>query len=125
MYAHKKDAPRKIRAHAPQDAELQAIADALQAVQRRNFYQLFADISHRGRYCHEYCMEISVKRDSPDAQNMTAGAENAVSEALRDLARWLCRQLEREYEHQTSDSAVDEAIIANGYTFTETGRHFG
>lgn len=60
-YAHEKDAPRKIRAHAPQDAELHAIADVLQAVQRRNFYQLYADVSHRGRYCHEYCMEISVK----------------------------------------------------------------
>ena len=45
--------------------------------------------------------------------------------ALRDLARWLYRQLEREYEYQTSDAVVDEAIIANGYTFTNSGRRFG
>jgi hypothetical protein len=115
---------RTIRAHAPQDTELHAIADALQAAQRRNFYQLRADITHRGRYNHEYCMAISVERDGPTAQDMTAGAEDAVITALRDLARWLYRQLEREYEYQTSD-AVDEAIIANGYTFTETGRRFG
>src|SRR5215467_9399839 len=32
-YAYEKDTPRKIRAHAPQDTELHAIADALQAAQ--------------------------------------------------------------------------------------------
>ncbi len=56
---------------------------------------------------------------------MTADAEDIVTEALRDLARWLYRQLEREYEYLTSDEAVDEAIAANEYTFTEAGRRFG
>jgi hypothetical protein len=116
---------RKTRAHAPQDTELHAIADALQDAQRRNFYQLHADITHRGRYYHEYCMEISVDRESPTSQGMTGGGEDVVITALRDLARWLYRQLEREYEYQTSDAVVDEAIIANDYTFTETGRRFG
>ncbi|EPI4635923.1 antitoxin of toxin-antitoxin stability system, partial [Escherichia coli] len=40
-------APRKIREYAPQDRELHRIADALQAVQKRNFWQLQAEISHR------------------------------------------------------------------------------
>jgi hypothetical protein len=124
-YAYEKDAPRKIRAHAPQDAELHVIADALQASQRRNLYQLHADITHRDRYCHEHSMAISVERNGPTAQEMTAGAEDAVIEALRDLACWLYRQLEREYDYQTSDAVVDEAIIANDYTFTEAGRRFG
>ena len=44
---------------------------------------------------------------------------------LRDLARWLSRQLEREYEYLTSDEAVDEMIAVNGHTFTEAGRRFG
>lgn len=56
FYSHAKGGPHKIRAHAPQDGELHRIADALQAVQKRNFYQLHADASHRGRYTHEYCM---------------------------------------------------------------------
>jgi hypothetical protein len=55
---------------------------------------------------------------------MTADAEEAVTEALRDLARWLYRQLEREYEYLTSDAVVDEAILANEYTFTANGRRF-
>jgi hypothetical protein len=70
-------------------------------------------------------MAISVERNSPTDQEMTADAEDAVIEALRDLARWLYRQLELEYECQTSDDQVDEAIRANEYTFTEAGRRFG
>lgn len=124
FYSYRKNAPRRIREHAPLDAELHRIAEALQAVQRRNFYQLRAEASHRGHYYHEYCMTISVARDSPTYQDMTADAEDAVAEALRDLARWLYRQLEREYEYCTSDEAVDEAITANEYTFTATGRRF-
>ena len=124
-YSYGKGASLGIREYAPQDTELHRIADALQAIQRRNFYQLRAEVSHRGHYYHEYCMVISVERDSPTGQDMTEDAEEAVTEALRDLARWLYHQLEREYDCLTSDEAVDEAIAANGYTFTEAGRRFG
>ncbi len=70
-------------------------------------------------------MAISVERDSPTWQDMIADAEDIVIEALRDLARWPYRQLEREYEYLTSDEAVDEAIAANDYTFTSDGKRFG
>ncbi|RYJ30575.1 antitoxin of toxin-antitoxin stability system, partial [Escherichia coli ATCC 25922] len=113
--------PRKIREYAPQDRELHRIADTLQAVQKRNFWQLQAEISHRGRYCHPYSMDITVTRNSPTGQAMTTDAEAAVSEALRDLAFWLYRQLENEYDWLTSDAAVDEALLINEYTFTEAG----
>ena len=125
FYSYRKNASAEIRSYAPQDVKLHEIADALLAIQRRNFYQLRAEASHRGNYYHEYCMSISVERDSPTYQDMTADAEEAVIEALRDLARWLYRQLEREYDHLSSDEAVDETIAANEYTFTEAGRRFG
>jgi hypothetical protein len=35
------------------------------------------------------------------------------------------RQLEAEYDHLTSDEAIEEGIIVNEYTFTEGGRRFG
>ena len=124
-YRYARSASRALRAYAPLDAELHRIADALLAVQRRNFHQLHAVITHRGRHCHEQSMAISVHRDSPTGQDMTADAEATVIEALRDLARWLYRQLERDYEDRTSDEAVDEAIIANDHTFTENGQRFG
>ncbi|TKD13435.1 antitoxin of toxin-antitoxin stability system, partial [Rhodobacter capsulatus] len=87
------------------DATLHGIADRLQAIQRRNFYQLAAEATHRGCYYHEYTMSVDVTRDSPTCQPPTEDAEEIVTEALRDLARWLYRQLQAEYEHLTSDEA--------------------
>ena len=83
------------------------------------------EATHHGHYYHEYCMSISVERDSPTGQDMTADAEETIIEALRDLARWLYRQLEREYDYLSSDDVVDETIVANGYTFTEADQRFG
>ena len=124
-YCHARGACNAIRAHAPKDTELHRIADVLQDAQRRNIRQLNASIRQRGNYCHEYSMAIEVERDSPTGQPPTEGAEDTVVEALRDLARWLYRQLRSEYEHQTSDAAVDEAIRINAFSFTAEGRRFG
>jgi hypothetical protein len=123
--SHAKGAAARIRDYAPTDATLHGIADRLKAIQRRNFYQLAAEVSHRGRYYHEYTMSVEVIRDSPSWQPPTADAEETVTQALRDLARWLYRQLQAEYDHLTSDESIEEGIIANEYTFTEGGRRFG
>jgi hypothetical protein len=124
-YSYEKGAARRIRDHAPKDEELHRIADRLQEIQRANFFQLRANACHRGRYCHAYSMEISVERDSPNYQDMTGDAEETVTECLRDLANWLYRQLEREWDYMMSDEYADEGIAANEYTFTESGRRFG
>jgi len=70
-------------------------------------------------------MAIEVERDSPTWQPPTDGAEDTVIEAMPDLARWLYRQLRSEYEHQTSDDAVDEIVGINEWTFTADGTRFG
>ena len=123
-YSHAKGAAKGIRAHAPKDDELHRIADALQAVQRRNFWQVHASIRQQGRYCHEYTMTIDVERDSPTWQPPTDDAEDTVIEAMRDLARWLYRQLRAEYEHLTSDEAIDKTLAANEWSFTASGEYF-
>lgn len=125
QYSYRKGAARKIRAYAPKDQRLVAIADQLQRIQRQNLYALVARITHRGRYFHEHSMEISVERASQTWQPPIKGAEEATCEALRDLALWLYRQLEREHEFQMSSDIVDEGLRANGYTFTEEGKRFG
>ena len=61
-YAYAPRASRRIRDYAPQDTELHRIADALQALQRSNFYQLTAFFRQTGRHCG---MTIDVDRDSP------------------------------------------------------------
>lgn len=124
-WSHAKGAIHRIRAYAPKDETLHGIADRFQAIQRRNFYQLSAEASHRGRYYHEYCMSVDVTRDSANWQPPTEDAEEIVTEVFRDLARWLYRQLQAEYDHLTSDEAIEAGIIVNEYTFTDTGRRFG
>ncbi|AGT11595.1 hypothetical protein [Paracoccus aminophilus] len=121
-YSFSKGASTAIRSYAPSDYELHRIADGLFEIQRRNFYQLQADVRHRGSYYHAFTMDIAVTRESPVGQDMTDDAESAVTDLLRDLARWLYRQLEQEYDYLSSDAAVDEAVLTNGYTFTESGR---
>lgn len=124
-YAYRKSAAADLRAYAPQDHTLHGIAERLQAAQRQNFYQLSAKVAHRGNYYHAYSMDITVTRGSPSSQEVVEDAEAILVDALRDLANWLYRQLEQEYDYLTSDESVDETLIANGYTFTEEGRRFG
>jgi hypothetical protein len=118
LYRYARGCVAKITAYAPKDQDLQDIARRLAAIQRRNFYALQATIEARGS-SH---MRIAVERE--DAV-LTVGAEDDVTEALRDLAHWLYTSLEAEYAFLTSDEAVDETILANGYTFTEAGERFG
>ena len=70
-------------------------------------------------------MSVDVTRDSPTWQPPTADAEETMLVAICDLARWLYRQLQVEYDHLTSDESIADGIIANEYTFTEGGRRFG
>jgi hypothetical protein len=124
-YSYRRSAAAELRAHAPKDQTLHRIAATLQAAQRQNFYQLGAEVTHRGNYYHASTMAVSVSQDSATAVEITGDAETVVTDALRDLANWLYRQLEQEYEYLTSDEAVDETLVVGGYTFTEEGQRFG
>lgn len=117
-YAYAKGSAKAIREYAPQDTKLHAIANTLATLQRSNFYSLSATVKHSGRYYHEYCMDIDVCRLGERA---VAKLDDIVTSLLRDLARWLYRQLEAEYEYHTSDAAIDESIEENEYTFDENG----
>ena len=111
-YAYAKGAAKAVRDYAPVDKELHAIADGLQAVQRRAFYRITAGVCHRGHYSHEMCTDIDVEYTSED---------ETVKELLRDFMRWIYRTLEKEYEYLTSDESVDENIRCNEYEFDEDG----
>lgn len=113
-YRYKPGALKAIKSHAPTDAELHRIARTLQAIQRRAFYHLTANIAQRGRY---HSMEIDV-----DAGDFAGEFDaDGIRECLTDFADWMYRQLEKEYEYQNSDETVDENIRCNDYEFDEEG----
>lgn len=101
------------------DRELLRIAQGLQEIQRKNFYQLAASTRQDGYYMHSQCMSVDVSRDDKE---MTQDAEEVVTQLLRDFADWIYSQLELENEYIYSDENVDEAIRANEYTFTVDGK---
>lgn len=119
-YRYKAGSAGAIRAHAPQDTELHRIADTLQDAQRRAFYAISTEISHSGRYSHERNMRFESNNVYSD-NRLPDGPVEAVAEAMRDLARWLYRQLESAYEWATSDETLSENIRLNEYEFDENG----
>ena len=96
--------------------EINRIARDLRDVQRRNFYKLQASISHKGRY-----FDIDVDVERADEKNVSDDDVETVRECMKDLAHYLYRQLEREWEYRNSDECVDEDIRANEYEFDEDG----
>ncbi len=91
----------------------------------REYPNLQVKISHRDRYCHERSVdydfylrdENGYDVDWPESFN-----EKDFKEACVDLFKWIYRQLEKEYEYQNDDEQVDESILANSYTFLESGK---
>lgn len=122
-YEYKKGAAKAVKAHAPSDKKLHAIVDDLQAAQKKHFYSLYARIASgrlANHYCHENTVSIEVT-DSRDEYRDIGDSEEKIAECMRDFMRWIYRQLEAEYEYQTSEEAIKETIASNEYEFTESG----
>ncbi|MDM3423927.1 antitoxin of toxin-antitoxin stability system [Citrobacter sp. Cb026] len=88
-YAYQPQAVYRIREHYPEDADLHRIADLLQAIQLYNNGELRATIRHHGQHIHESCMTIGVERHGISGQDMATDSEVAITDAMRELARWL------------------------------------
>lgn len=120
VYRYKKGALKAVKAYAPQDTELHRIVKDLQDAQKPYLYKLTASTVHSGHYYHSGCMAVEVEH-SDDQYRDIGDAETLITDALRAFADWIYSQLEKEYDYQTSDEAVEEAIRANEYEFTEDG----
>lgn len=129
-YRYKEGASEAIKSHAPVDEILYKIVAALEDVQKDNGNNIICDVSHKGHYYHEYTMSFEFfdweeEIDGEWVQHEpTAAIEGQVTECMRDLARWLYKQLESQYDYITSDKAVEEQIAENDYLFHRNGKLF-
>lgn len=88
------------------------------------------------RYVHENTVEVSADVDFPcytkeedeqfgglisRVERELVGYGDGLTETVRDLCSEIYSDLEKEYEHLTSDEAVAEWIEANGLEFDEEG----
>ena len=118
-YRYKKGAVAAIKAEC-NDKELIRIATELQAIQRKNFYRLYAVCKHSGMYSHSYSMSVDVE-DSENRYRDLGDAEGEIRQLMRDFADWIYDRLSDEYDYQTSDEAVEGMILANEYEFYQSG----
>ncbi len=125
-YGYAKNAPRRIRAYAPQDAKLHELADSLQSLQQRNFYQLHARIHRYSQYgpsVHNSTMRVDLDRDNDRGQEPTDGADREILRIARELADWLYKQLQQSWEYHDSDDARTEYLAEGANArFLECGR---
>ena len=115
-YKYKKDSVKAIKSFAGVDTALHNIAKSFREMQRVEFYQMAVKISHSGRYYHENSMRYEFSR--------LDGKESVLesSECFKDFAKWIYKQLEKEYYYQISDAVIDENIACNEYYFTIDGK---
>lgn len=99
----------KLKDYAPQDSELIEIATRLQALQRKHFYKLRADITHKGRYYHEQSMYYD------------NDVNDDLIEIIEDICHYMYKRIRNEYDCLTSDEAIIESLNLNEFKFTEDG----
>lgn len=122
-----KDAAARIRNYAPTDKTLHSIADKLERARMSEKGEVTATATHDGHYCHAGCMSVQIELtgdNCDDVYGFSSDTEKSVTEALRDFANWIYRQLEASYYDVSSDENIAETIIANEYEFTASGKRF-
>lgn len=105
----------------PEDATVQEIAADYESLQTANNYELAGTVKHRGHYNHSGCTNIEVVEENEGDGTIPQETEASMRETLRRYMDWIYRNLEREYEYQTSEAQIIESLEANGVKFRIDG----
>ena len=119
------DAVQAIKSHAPQDEVLHRIAQYLVDEVVLPNASVFVRISHSGRYYHAYSMifqDAVVEDGDGIEEDMPAGQWEIVRESLQDLAKWLYKTLNDQYDYLMSDECIATLLSEIGVLFFESGR---
>lgn len=117
---------RNLYAYAPQDAELNRIAEKLKGcAERAN--AITAESDEAGlvvfiRRVQRYRTDLEFETECDD-ERMQSIVDD-VKGSIRDLCAWAAKSLENEWEYQNSDECVADNIRLNEYEFTESGERF-
>jgi hypothetical protein len=129
-YSHNGDSCAKIRElNNDEKWEPVRIADELNRIQSARILlgksTWEADIVKADHhYCHENTLSIDITEiaEDDDDEPLVHPDVDAIETLLKDLCRYLYRQLCDQRDYLYSDEAVDESILANDYKFEKDGR---
>jgi hypothetical protein len=119
-WSYAKGCVKKIKEYAPKDKELHRIAEYIQDISQRNFYNVNAKIYHSGHYCHSNTMELDYY-EREDGKEISENTDYLFLELSRDLADWLYKALEEQYDHLNTDECIAEHLEINEFEFEENG----
>jgi hypothetical protein len=85
--------------------------------------QFRIDITHSGRYYHEYTMRFDFISDDYCLDNVLEEVE-PIEHYFRSIAKRMYRLLEQDYNAQISDSAITEYLTYSDNEFTIEGKVF-
>ena len=110
-YEYVRGAAKAVKAEFPQNTDLHKIASELQDLQKRHFYSLSCEVTEDRTVNRYSCFRFGEDYDCED-----------LGDIIDDFAHWARIQLRDDAEYRMSDEAVQEAIEANEYEFTEDGK---
>lgn len=126
-YRYKKGCLKAIKGHAPLDTEIHKIVESLMEYQKTLRYRGVVRITQSGHYYHSNTMnfELDVSDCGFEVPDETyRQADEGISQCLKDLADWLYKSLEKEYDYLMSDEYIDETLTNNETPYLEDGREF-
>lgn len=116
-----------LKQEAPEDKELHEIGEELMQIAAKYMDanlqpSAWATLqrNYQSRGCHESSVAIELYADDLDTDPDEQDAKD-FTDTCRRLMRWFYRQLEQEYEYQTSKEVIRERIEDNEYRFSEDG----
>ncbi len=120
---YKNNCLEAVQTYAPTDMVLHNIAKRWHALQNDNGFALSATVKQSGHYSHEYCTEFECfDSRAQDGFVESTETEDDIKEIAREFMHWIYKQLQDEYDYQTSDSTTEEMLSNNDCEFTEDGK---
>jgi len=102
------------------NAELHAIGERLQDLQRPVFYGVSGDISHSGHYQHSGCTLFNIRHTWDYEVEVNFDYED-FKQVYRELMDTFYYVLEHQHDYLTSDEQIAETLRADDYDFTING----
>jgi len=132
-YQHVDGAVDAIKRYAPNECRLIAIAETLEAIQKRvdaldeGTKIEAAFIATRDNWLNDTTHieaqgYIDWSVDSTIDRNQEEAIAEEVESALEDLPRILLHKLQKDFDYLTSEEGIIEALTANEFEFLEDGR---